>query len=166
MGKTLVVNMNYLQLEGDILDISQENAGVIYSISKDALEELSVDYVDESNKNILKERKYDACTFFFTINQIWGSRKRATLVKEVTSYVKEDGRIFLWDVNKELGNRVDNKVEIILPSGEVKSGLLKNNNPISSCSFEEIIKILEKYYIIEDTKVWKEMFFIQGRRKK
>jgi len=166
MGKTLVVNMDYLELEGDILDISEGNAGIIYSISKDIEEELSVDYVDESNKSILKGREYDACTFFFNLNKVWGNRKREGLVKEVTHYIKENGKIFLWDVNKERGNRVDNKVEIILPSGEVKGGLLRNNNPISCCSFEETIKIIEKYYIIEETKVWQEMFFIQGRKKK
>ena len=165
MGKTLVVNKKYLELEGDVLDISQENAGFIYSISKDIEEELSVDYVDENNKGILNGRKYDACTFFFDLNKLWGNRKRKMLVKEVTSFIKDDGKIFLWDINKEMGDRVNNKVEIILPSGQVKGGLLRNNNPISSCTFEETIKIIEKYYIIEETKVWKEMFFIQGRKK-
>ena len=165
MGKTLVVNMDYLQIEGDILDISEENGGVIYSISKDIQDEISVDYVDESNKKILIGREYDACTFLFNLNKLWSNRKRETLVKEITNYIKKDGKIFLWDINKEMGSKILNKIEIILPNGKVKGGLIKNNNPISSCSFEETIKIIQKYYIIEETKVWKEMFFIKGRKK-
>ena len=165
MGKTLVVNMDYLQIEGDILDISEENGGVIYSISKEIQDEISVDYVDESNKKILIGREYDACTFLFNLNKLWGNRKRETLVKEITTYIKKDGKIFLWDINKERGSKISNKIEIILPNGKVKGGLIRNNNPISSCSFEETIKIIQKYYIIEETKVWKEMFFIKGRKK-
>lgn len=165
MGKTLVINMDYLELKGDILDISEENAGVIYSISKDIEEELSVDYVDESNKQVLKGREYSACTLFFNLNKLWGNRKKEALVKDVTKYIKKEGKIFLWDINKEVGQKIFNKVNFICPNGTVRSGTVKNNNLLSCCSFEETIKIVEKYYIIEETKVWQEMFFIKGRKK-
>ena len=46
MNKVLILNMEHLKLEGDILDVTSENAGVIYSLSKEVEEELSVDYVE------------------------------------------------------------------------------------------------------------------------
>ena len=166
MKKTLVVNMNYVDIEGDILDLSCDENGVIYSISKDIEAELSVDYVDENSREKLKGRKYDACTFFFNLNNMWRRRQKDSIIKEVKNYLKEDGKIYLWDVNKERGKKIDNKVEIILPNGKIKGGVLRNNNIFTSCNYEEILKILEKYYIIEDSKVWEEMFFIKAKYKK
>ena len=64
MGKTLVINMKDIVIEGDILDVAGDITGIIYNISKEIDDEISVDYVDGENKNLLKHRKYGACTFF------------------------------------------------------------------------------------------------------
>lgn len=164
MGKTLIINMKDVSLEGDILDVAGDNAGVIYNISKEIEDEISVDYVDGENKNLLSKRKYDACTFFFNLNSIWGSRKKEDIIKEVSSYLNEDGRIYIWDINKERGKIIDNKVKVILPKESVKEVTLRNFNPMITCSFKELEKIIEKYYIIEETKVWEDIFFIRGRK--
>ena len=166
MGKTLVINMNNVYIKGDILDVAKENTGIIYNISKETEEELSIDYIDADNKNILRRREYDACTFFFNINSIWGIKKRESLFKEVCAYLKETGEIYIWDINKERGNFIDNKVEVVLPRNKVKSIVLKNYNPLITCSFEEVKKILEKYYEIVETKMWEDIFFIKGIKKK
>lgn len=166
MGKTLVINMKDIYIEGDILDVAKENTGIIYSISKETEEELSIDYVDAGNKNILRRSEYDACTFFFNINSIWGIKKRENLFKEVYNYLKETGEIYIWDINKELGKFIDNKVEVVLPGNKVKNIVLKNYNPLITCSFEEVKKNLEKYYEIEETKMWEDIFFIKGVKKK
>ena len=165
MKKTLVVNMNYVDIEGDILDLSCDDSGIIYSISKEIEEEISVDYVDENTRGKLKGCKYDACTFFFSLNSMWRKRQKISNIKEVKNYLKDGGKIYLWDVNKERGKKINNKVEIILPNGKIKGGVLRNNNILTKCNYEEILNILEKYYIIEDSKVWEEMFFIKAKYK-
>ena len=43
---------------------------------------------------------------------------------------------------------------------------LKNYNPIATCKFEEIKKILEKYSDIKESKVWEDIFFIRAVKKK
>lgn len=164
MNKTLVVSMNNINIQGDILDISCDNYGIIYNLSKDVLDEISLDYVDENNKKILYDRKYDACTFFFNLSKIFSKRKRDKMIKEVSKYIKKDGYIYLWDINKEIRKRVNNKIEIILPNGNVKTGMLQNNNPFIKCDFDEIIDSVQKYYVIEEKKVWEDMFFIKGRK--
>lgn len=165
MNKTLVVNMSYFNLNGDILDISCDEYGIIYNLSKDVIDEISLDYVDENNKKLLYDRKYDACTFFFNISKIFSNRKRRKMIKEVSQYIKKEGHIYLWDVNKDIRENVNSKIEIILPNGNVKTGILKNNNPFIKCGYDEIIDIVKQYYIIEETRVWENMFFIKGRKE-
>ena len=78
MNKVLILNMEHLKLEGDILDVTSENAGVIYSLSKEVEEELSVDYVEEESE--LEKKKYDVCTFFFNLNNVNGGLKWKIIV--------------------------------------------------------------------------------------
>ena len=49
MGKTIVLNLSDIKFTGNILDVG-ENFGVIYNLSKEIMNEISVDYVSE-NKN-------------------------------------------------------------------------------------------------------------------
>ena len=87
------------------------------------------------------------------------------MIKEVSQYIKKEGHIYLWDVNKDIRENVSSKIEIILPNGNVKTGILKNNNPFIKCGYDEIIDIVKQYYIIEETRVWENMFFIKGRKE-
>ncbi|MCR4944356.1 MAG: hypothetical protein K5986_07905 [Clostridium sp.] len=166
MGKTIFINMNDVKIKGDILDMSSENSGIIYNISKDVEEEICVDYVTSENKSVLDERKYDACTFVFNFNNILGNRRKAKVIKDVVKYLKEDGEIYVWDVNKEGGRFINYKINIALPHGEIKKAILKNYNPIATCSINEIRKILEKYCEIREAKVWEDVFFIKAIKNK
>ena len=164
MNKVLILNMEHLKLEGDILDVTSENAGVIYSLSKEVEEELSVDYVEEESE--LEKKKYDVCTFFFNLNNVNGGLKKESLIKKITESLKDNGSIYLWDMNKTRGEVVDYKIKVILPNNKIKEGVIKNLNPLISCNFEEIKKILSKYYIIKEEKHWEDVFFLNGVKKK
>lgn len=164
MGKTLVINLEDIKLNGDILDVGERNFGVIYSISKEAEDELSLDYVSNDSKIELSSRKYDACTFFFDLNHIWTTIEKEKVIKEVASYLKENGEILIWDINKERGKLFNNKIKVILPNEKVKEFTFKNLNLISSSNINEIKKILEKYFEIEETKLWEDIFFIRGKK--
>ena len=164
MGKTLVIDFVDVILQGDILDVGDKNLGVIYNISKEAEDEVSLDYVSSDTKIELKDRKYDACTFFFDLNKIWTSLEKEKLIKEISSYLKEYGEIFIWDINKERGKVFNNKIKVILPKGKVKEFTFKNLNILLSSNIEEIKKILEKYFEIEETKEWEDVFFIKGKK--
>lgn len=164
MGKTLVIDLEDIILKGDILDVGEKNLGVIYSISKEVEEELSLDYVSRESKIELKDRKYDACTFFFELNKLWTSLEKERLIKEVSSYLNEFGEIYIWDINKERGKVFNNKVKVILPNGKIKEFIFKNLNVLLSSNLEEIKKILEKHFDIEETKEWEDVFFIKGKK--
>ena len=68
MGKTIVLNLNHINIKGDVLDVG-ESFGVIYNIAKDIDDEVSVDYIEEENSELLKERSYDNCTIFINFYQ-------------------------------------------------------------------------------------------------
>ena len=70
MGKTIILNLSDVILEGDILDVG-ESYGVIYNLSKEVFDELAIDYVEDNNKDILLSEGYDKCTIFFSISDIW-----------------------------------------------------------------------------------------------
>lgn len=164
MGKTLVIDMEDVNLKGDILDVGENNLGVIYNLSKEIEEELSLDYVDDERKVELQNRKYDACTFFFELNRLWTNIEREKVIKDICSYIKDDGEILIWDINKVRGKVFNNKIKVILPRENVKEFTFKNMNPFSNSNADEIKKILEKYFKIEETKTWEDIFFIKGRK--
>ena len=164
MGKTLVIDMEDVNLKGDILDVGENNLGVIYNLSKEIEEELSLDYVDDERKVELQKRKYDACTFFFELNRLWTNIEREKVIKDICSYIKDDGEILIWDINKVRGKVFNNKIKVILPRENVKEFTFKNMNPFSNSNADEIKKILEKYFKIEETKSWEDIFFIRGRK--
>lgn len=163
MGKTIVLNLSEVKLNGDILDIG-ESFGVIYNLSKDVMEEISVDYVGRENVGMLKEEEYDTCTMFFHLSKLWNNSSRLKLIEEVTKYLKVGGEIFIWDINKEIKGIINNKIMAILPSGKVKEFEFKNLNPIIKSNVFENEKLLEKYYKIEETKVWEDIHFIKGTK--
>lgn len=163
MGKTIVLNLSDVNLKGNILDVG-ESFGVIYNISKDIMNEISVDYINAENDNNLKEEEYDTCTMFFCLSNIWNNSTRFKLIEEVSKYIKSGGELFIWDINKEVRNMINNKIVAVLPSGKYKEFEFKNLNPIIKSNIEENEKLLEKYYIIEETKLWEDIHFIRGKK--
>lgn len=163
MGKTIVLNLSDVNLKGNILDVG-ESFGVIYNISKDIMNEISVDYINAENDNNLKEEEYDTCTMFFCLSNIWNNSTRFKLIEEVSKYIKSGGELFIWDINKEVSNMINNKIVAVLPSGKYKEFEFKNLNPIIKSNIEENEKLLEKYYKIEETKLWEDIHFIRGKK--
>ena len=165
MEKTLIINMDYVAINGDVLDVTSDKAGIIYNVSKDVIDEISVDYVDENNKDILLKRRYDICTFFFNLNEVWSNRKRECIIKEASQYLKKDGKIYLWDINKERGKIVNSKVKIKMPNKTFKETDVINLNPLIEFNYKDVEKILSKYFVINEEKVWEDMFYIKATRK-
>lgn len=164
MGKTIIINLEKVNINGDVLDVGEKNLGIIYNLTKEAQEEMSLDYVNNETKLELKNNTYDACTFFFELNKIWTNIEKERVIKEVYKYIKSEGEILIWDVNKERGKVFNNKIKVILPKGNIKEFAFKNLNVLTSSNIDETKKILEKYFNIEETKAWEDIFFIRGKK--
>ena len=163
MGKTIVLNLSDIKFKGNILDVG-ENFGVIYNLSKEIMNEISVDYVSENKDGELKENEYDTCTMFFSLSKMWNGFSRAKIIEEVSKYIKVGGEIYIWDINKEVRDMINNKIIAVMPSGKFKEFEFKNLNPIIKSNMEENKKLLEKSYKIEETKLWEDIHFIKGKK--
>lgn len=165
MGKTIILNLSGVKLSGDVLDVG-ESYGVIYNISKDAIDEVSIDLLegDIDEKKVIQ--KYDTCTIFFYLSNLWMESSRADLIKEVNKLIKVGGEIYIWDINKEMGEISNNKVMTVLPSGKIKEFEFKNLNPISKSNIDDTKKLLSDTYSIKEEKLWEDIFFIKGEKIK
>ena len=141
MGKTIILNLSGVKLTGDVLDVG-ESYGVIYNLSKDTIDEVSVDMLEGTidEKNTYGE--YDTCTVFFYLSIIWRDSNKFNLIKEASKLVKVGGEIYIWDINKEIGEVSNNKVMAVLPSGKTKEFEFKNLNPLSKSNIDDTKKML------------------------
>ena len=163
MGKTMILNLSDVKLEGDILDVG-ESFGVIYNLSADVDEEVAVDYIGTENSHLISGEEYDTCTIFFYLSSMWSMNKRFNLIKDVTKYLKVGGKMCIWDINKEVGKLINNKVNAMLPSGKIREFEFKNLNPLCKSDIEDTKIMLEKFYKIEETKVWEEIYYIKAEK--
>ena len=165
MGKTIILNLSGVKLTGDVLDVG-ESYGVIYNLSKDTIDEVSVDMlkgtIDEKNTY----GEYDTCTVFFYLSSIWRDSNKFNLIKEASKLVKVGGEIYIWDINKEIGEVSNNKVMAVLPSGKTKEFEFKNLNPLSKSNIDDTKKMLSNIYDIKEEKVWEDIFFIRAEKIK
>lgn len=165
MGKTIILNLSGVKLTGDVLDVG-ESYGVIYNLSKDTIDEVSVDMLEGAidEKNTYGE--YDTCTVFFYLSSIWRDSNKFNLIKEASKLVKVGGEIYIWDINKEIGEVSNNKVMAVLPSGKTKEFEFKNLNPLSKSNIDDTKKMLINMYDIKEEKVWEDIFFIRAEKIK
>ena len=163
MGKTIILNLSDIKFNGDILDVG-ENYGIIYSISKDAIDEIAVTVANGEELATCEEEKFDTCTMFFSLSNMWRDSARYRLIKDVSQYIKKGGELYIWDINKEVGSIFNNKVMTMLPSKEIKEFQFKNLNPISKSNAEETIEMLNEEYTIVENKSWEDIYFIKAHR--
>ena len=88
------------------------------------------------------------------------------MINEVSKLIKVGGEIYIWDINKEMGEVSNNKVMAVLPSGKIKEFEFKNLNPISTSNIDNTKKMLENMYSIKEEKLWEDIFFIRGEKIK
>ena len=165
MGKTIILNLSGVKLLGDVIDVG-ESYGVIYNISKDTIDEVCVDLLEGSIDEKSIQGEYDVCTIFFYLSNLWRESARVQLINEVSKLIKVGGEIYIWDINKEMGEVSNNKVMAVLPSGKIKEFEFKNLNPISTSNIDNTKKMLENMYSIKEEKLWEDIFFIRGEKIK
>lgn len=163
MGKTILLNLSNINLKGDILDIG-ESYGVIYSLSKEILDELSIDVIEGKDKKVYEKEKYDTCTMFFSLSSIWREGARTNLIKDTSKLIKEGGEIYIWDINKDFGEIFNNKVMALLPSGKIKEFEFKNLNPVSKSNIDETKEMLKNEYLVVEEKCWENIFFLKAKK--
>ena len=167
MIKEALIDLREENIVGNILDIGGNNYGVIYNISKKNNEDIEVDYID-GNKDtiIIEENYYDCCTLFFTLNTILLKKSKRYLIHNIYKYLKEDGTIYIWDIEKRYNKTASLKIKILLTDNNIKEIKIKDYNIFKDNSKESNLKLLNDYFIVEKTLEKDGLYFIKAKKRK
>lgn len=160
------IDLKEERLEGNVLDVSLDNQGIIYNIYKNNKEDLKVDYIESNDKiKSINDAVYDTAAFFFTLGNLGLERHIKDLLEEVTSYLKEDGHVVIWDIEKNRGKYINLKLNILLPDNMKKTVNIKNHNLFKKCSCNRIKELLQKDFDIIEFTSTDNIYYIKGRKK-
>lgn len=159
------IDMNNLDLKGDIIDVGIKNYGIIYKLCKQNGDEIAVEYVEDEEKGLISKDCYDTAVLFFSLGQLSTSQRKKRLLKEIHSYIRDSGEIVIWDVNKNAGKLMDLDMEILMPQNETQTIKVRMLNPFSRNTLEQVKKMVEPMYEITDEREGNDIFYLRGIRK-
>lgn len=166
-NNNIFINLENEIISGNVLDIGLENYGIFYNIMKNFNDEVSVSYVDGAEESsIIEDNFYDNCVIFFSLNKIPFVKNKRKLVNEVSNYLKEGGNLYIWDIDKNRRMVFSGTVRVLLPDKSMKSMKISNYNPLTDCSKESIVKLLQNKFDIVDLKSSDGIYYIKAEKKK
>lgn len=129
---------------GNVLDITLNDNGIIYNVYKHTESEIDIDIVNGelSDKKLVKG-VYDTCIAFFSLSFVGNSKLKNHIVDMVYEGLKPNGIFYIWDINKPRFSIVDETIKVGMPNDEIKSLSIKDYNFLSDRSrfmVEEYLK--------------------------
>lgn len=167
MKKEVFINLEKEIFKGNILDIGFSNHGIIYNIYKQYIDDSSsVDYIEgEDEKAGIEEGVYDLCALFFTLSDIKFSKSKRKLIQDIYKFLKIDGLLYIWDVDKGFAKTFNSKIKIVLPDKNTKQIYLRDLNIFKNSSKENTIKILQPYFEILTLKNSDNVYYMICKKK-
>lgn len=152
--------------KGNLLDIGLENHGIIYNAYKQLNAEISVDYVEGKESENIKEGHYDSCVLLFSISKISYRKNKLRLFEEINGFLKENGALYIWDIDKGKNKIWNSKIKIETPDNRVKEITIKENNFFKDCSKEGVLKLLNRYFEVIDFNCKDGVYYIKANKIK
>ncbi|WP_315119993.1 class I SAM-dependent methyltransferase [uncultured Clostridium sp.] len=166
MVKEALIDLSNEKIQGNILDIGIKNYGVIYNVSKHFSGNFDVNYIDERKDDVdIEENYYDCCTLFFTLSSMLLKTSKESLFKDIYKYLKEEGSIYIWDIDKKYNKFFHSKIKIKLPDNNIKEINIKDYNIFRDNSKDNILKLLNHYFIITDSLERDGLYFIKAKKR-
>ncbi|MDT8715215.1 hypothetical protein IAI10_00775 [Clostridium sp. 19966] len=166
---TVEIDMNEIVIKGDIIDIGDENYGVIYNLCRETEEtskdEIAVEYLCKEDEDIIISESYDVVSLFFSIGKLNTLSSRKRFIESALKYLKSRGEIMIWDIKKPRGCIINLNITTKLPNNKTKKIKIRKLNPFVSITAENTKRIIENYFDIVDTKENDEIFYIRAKRK-
>ena len=166
MERLVFINMENEILTGNLLDVGMDTYGIVYNLYKENNEEIAVDYINGSGeKKNIEENNYDGCVLLFSLRNIKLKLYKKKLVKDIYKFLKEDGNIYIWDIDKGINSVFNGRIRILLPNRKVKEIIIKDYNIFKNSSKESTVKLLKDYFEIVDIKASSNVYYIKGKKK-
>ncbi|WP_297520364.1 hypothetical protein [uncultured Clostridium sp.] len=159
--KRTVVNLKYIELKGDILDVSLDDTGVIYNLIKSKNnEDISLSYLKDSKD---EEGKFDCCTLFFSLGTLSKGDSKV-LIQDISKLIKFDGELYLWDRIKVKNEIIRDNVIVKMPDETDKKFQLMNLNPFYEFNDSRCRELLKNNFMIIETLIWDNVIYIKAKK--
>ncbi|MGL4991025.1 MAG: hypothetical protein ACRC57_07690 [Sarcina sp.] len=153
--KKTLVNLEYITLEGNVLDISIDNSGIIYNLLK---------MTNQGNFNIdMDVQTYDSVAVFFALGTL-NKEQSKKLIEEVHNKTNENAKIYIWDRIKSKNEIIRDKVVASLGMGIKREFYLSNLNPFYEFNIERVEKILSEKFMIVEKVIWDNIIYIEAEK--
>ncbi|MFD3156400.1 class I SAM-dependent methyltransferase [Haloimpatiens sp. FM7330] len=161
-----ILDIRKYKFDGNILDIGYDNYGIVYNLCKKNSEKLDIEYADDrSKKDCIKNNMYDYCILFFALKNIWPSYRKKSIFNLIYNLLKEDGKIYIWDIDKGFWKSFKSNIKVIISDNKVKNINVRDYNIFSNNSKQNIIKIVSEKFDIIDFDCNCDMFYIKAKKK-
>ncbi len=166
VNKDIYIDMRKEVLIGDILDVGLDNYGIIYNLYKLQNKEACIDYVQgRGERKFIEKEGYDSCILLFSLSNIWLKTNRRNLFKDIDEYLRQDGVIHLWDIDKNYSRFFKGKIKILLPEDNVKEIIITDFNVFKDSSKESTMKLMKQYFEIIDFMSYDNVYYIKAKKR-
>ena len=167
MKNEILIDLENVNIVGNVLDIGFCNYGIAYSLFKNRADEVSVDYVEgkDATKHI-EEDFYDTCIIFFCLSGMGLKSNRKKILLEAIKHLKIGGIVHIWDLDKPRGRIFRGKLKVVLPGNIYKNITITDVNIAKDASFVSTKEIVEKYFEIMEHNNWDKVYCIKGKKIK
>lgn len=163
----ILINLENERFKGNVLDVGLSNYGIAYNIYKLSNKEFNVEYINGNDNNTnVEENYYDSCVMFLAFSSIMFKIRKKILVEEVFKYLKEDGYIYIWDIEKKYGKIFNGKIKVLMPDGKVKELEIKDYNIFKESSHKSTLELLSQYFDIIYSKNLNNIYYIKAHKKR
>jgi hypothetical protein len=164
--KDIYINIQEDILKGDILDVGLDNYGIIYNLYKLQNKDITVDYIHgKEEKKYIEKECYDSCILLFSLRNIWLKYNKKGLFHDINHFLKEDGFLYIWDIDKSFSKFFNGKIKIVLPESNIKEININDLNIFKDASRESTIKLVEQYFEIIDLKTYDNVYYIKAKKR-
>lgn len=167
MCNSVFISLENTIYPGNVLDIGKDNYGVVYNLFKYFNKDGEIEYFEGKGKKNIEFKQYDNCILFFSLNTIINKIEKQKVLSEINNYLKEDGLLYIWDIDKKPLKPYENIIRVCMPDKTLKEFNIKDNNPLKDSSIELTRSLLEKNFSIIDYKSGNDIYyFICKKRRK
>lgn len=166
MKKEAFINLEKEIFKGNLLDIGFSNHGIIYNIYKQYIDDGSVEYIEGKEEKVrIEEGMYDTCALFLTLSDMRFTHSKSKLIQDIYKFLKEDGLLYIWGMDKGIGKIFNTSIKIVLPDKSTKQIHLRDLNIFKNSSKENTIKIVEPYFEILTLKNSDNIYYMICKRR-
>jgi hypothetical protein len=166
VGRDIYIDMQNEVLTGDILDVGLDNYGIIYNLYKLQNKNANLEYIQgREEKRFIDKESYDSCILLFSLSSIWLKLSKKNLFKDISQFLRADGLLYIWDIDKSYSKLFKGAIKIMLTENNVKEINITDLNVLKDASKESTVKLLEQHFEIIDLKAYDNVYYIKAKKR-